>query len=467
MEVELPNTIEECHSLIRQLLLVIERQQAEIDELKAEVKELRARLDQNSQNSNRPPSSDVFTKPRPAIRKKKRRKGGQKGHPGKTLKRVSEPDLVIECEPLSCVCGVVDWTLESEIIDSRQVFEIPEPKLEVVEYRRIKRVCRCGREVCGEFPAEVSAPVQYGRRVQAMVALLSVHGCLSYEKIGQLFADLYGYQLNTATTQAMVQRTSQVMPIEEIKAGVIESKVVNFDETGIRVNGRMKWLHNASTEWLTYQFVHGKRGQAALSDEESVLPEFGGVAVHDCWPGYFKFGQIRHAVCHAHILRELNGIIEGSGSNWGRKMKRLLLRMYKAGDYGRGVIEDIGGYEKSFERILRQGEREEPPPKKVNPSGKLKRTKGRNLLERLSKHREAVFRFAREKEVPFTNNQAERDIRPAKIKQKINGGFRSSNGAESYSRINSFISTLRKQKREVFQELLSVIKGNAFEVYVT
>jgi transposase len=467
VEVELPNTIEDCHSLIRQLLLVIEKQQAEIDELKAEVRELRARLDQNSQNSNRPPSSDVFTKPRPALRKKKRKKGGQKGHPGKTLKRVAEPDVVIECEPSDCVCGVAEWRPESEIIDSRQVFEIPEPKLEVVEYRRIRRVCRCGREVCGEFPAEVSAPVQYGRGVQAMVALLSVHGCLSYEKIGRLFADLYGYQLNTATTQAMVERTSRVMPIEDIKAGIIASKVANFDETGIRVNGRGNWLHNASTERLTYQFVHSKRGREALWDEKSVLPDFRGIAMHDCWPGYFKFEQIRHAVCHAHILRELNGLIEGGGSNWGRKMKRLLLRMYKASDYGRGVIEDIAGYEKSFGRILRQAEREEPPPEKTNSTGRLKRTKGRNLLERLSKHREAVFRFAREKEVPFTNNQAERDIRPAKIKQKINGGFRSSNGSESYCRINSFISTLRKQKREVFQELLSVIKGNTFEVYVT
>lgn len=467
MEIELPNTIEDCHSLIRQLLLVIEKQQAEIDQLKAEVRELRARLDQNSQNSHRPPSSDGFNKPRPAIRKKKRRQGGQKGHPGKTLKRVSEPDLVIDCEPPVCECGRGDWIGESEIIDSRQVFEIPEPKLEVTEYRRIKRVCQCGRQACGEFPEKVTAPVQYGIKVQALVALLSVQGCLSFEKIGSLFADIYGYRLNTATCQAMVERTSQMVPIDQIKAAVMVAPVVSFDETGIGENGRTKWVHNASTEQLTYQFVHDQRGHAAMLDEQSVLVKFTGVAVHDCWPSYFKFSGIGHALCNAHILRELTGIIETDDSNWGRKMKRLLLRMYVKSDYGKGMIEQISRYEKSYDRILGQAEREEPPPKKINSKGKLKRTRGRNLLERLIKHKEAVLRFAREKEVPFTNNQGERDIRPLKIKEKMNGGFRSRNGTQRYCRINSFVSTLRKQKREVFQEILSVIRGNPFEVYST
>lgn len=467
MSIKLPDTIEDCHSLIRQLLLVVEKQQAEIDELKAEVKELRARLDQNSQNSNRPPSSDVFNKPKAAFRKKKRKKGGQKGHRGKTLKRVSEPDLVVDCEPSVCECGEADWTGESEVMDFRQVFEIPEPKLEVTEYRRIKRVCQCGRQVCGEFPEKVTAPVQYGIKVQAMVALLSVHGCLSYEKIGQLFADIYGCQLNTATSQKMVQRTSEVMPMEVIKGGVMASETVNFDETGIGENGKTKWLHNASTGELTYQFAHQKRGREAMLDEKSVLPKFTGVGVHDCWASYFGFTGMKHAICNAHILRELNGIIETDESKWGKRMKRLLLKMYKTSDHGKAVVEEIEKYEKSFDKILTQGNREEPPPKRTNPRGKLKRTKGRNLLERLIKHKEAVLRFAKEKEVPFTNNQAERDIRPAKIKEKMNGGFRASSGTTSYCRINSFISTLRKQNRQVFQEIVSVIKGNPFELYLT
>lgn len=460
MEVELPETIEECHSLIRQLLSVIEKMQTQIDELEA-------RLNQNSQNSNRPPSGDGFNQPKPAFSKKKRKKGGQFGHPGKTLKRVETPDKVIDCEPLRCGCGASEWTSEVEIVDSRQVFELPAPSLEVIEYRRLKRICKCGESICGKFPDDVTAPVQYGMRVQAMVTLLSVHGCLSFGKIGRLFADLYSYQLNTATTQIMVQRSAQRMPMEVIKAGITGAKVAHFDETGIKENGKLKWLHTASTDSLTYQFVHQKRGKAAMTDMQSVLPSFTGIAVHDCWASYFGFSEMKHAICNAHILRELTGIIENSESKWGLRMKQLLLEMYRKSDYGKGIIKRMSGFEKKYDRILNAAQKEEPPPEKTTGRGKLKRTKGRNLLERLKKYKESVLLFATRREVPFTNNQAERDIRPSKVKQKTSGGFRAPGGSESYSRIQSFISTLRKQNRQVFQELLSVITGNPFELFQT
>lgn len=233
MEAELPETIEECHSLIRNLLLVIEKMQTEIDELKARLKE-------NSQNSNRPPSSDGLTKPKPAFSKKKGFRGGQRGHLGKTLKMVAEPDLVIDCEPRGCECGTMKLHCKSEVVERRQVFDLPEPRLEVVEYRRVKRKCECGKTVSGKFPASVLASVQYGLKVQAMVSLLSVQGCLSHRKIGQLFGDLYGYEVNEATTQEMVKRTAEKMPMAEIRVGIIESEVVNFDETGIRENGALK-----------------------------------------------------------------------------------------------------------------------------------------------------------------------------------------------------------------------------------
>jgi len=460
VKVELPETIEDCHSLIKNLLAIIEKMQAEMDELKA-------RVNQNSQNSNRPPSGDGFNRPKVALPKRKRNKGGQLGHLGKTLKRTETPDLVIDCEPVSCDCGKSDWTQAVEIVDTRQVFELPEPLLEVIEYRRIKRICRCGQRVCGKFPETVVAPVQYGERVQAIVTLLSVHGCLSFGKIGQLFADLYGYQLNTATCQAMVQRSAEMMPMEVIKAEIIASKTVHFDETGIKENGKLKWLHNASTDKLTYQFVHQKRGKEAMLSERSVLPKFKGIAVHDCWASYFGFSEMKHAICNAHILRELTGIIETSESKWGARLKQLLLKMYEKSDYGKGIIKQLSGFEKKYNRILDEAEKEEPPPEKTNRRGKLKRTKGRNLLERLKKYKESVLLFATETEVPFTNNQAERDIRPSKVKQKTSGGFRAMSGTQSYSRIQSFISTLRKLNRQVFQELLSVITGNPFELFQT
>lgn len=467
METELPQTIEECHGLLRELLLVIERQQGEIDELKAQVGALTNRLNQNSQNSSRPPSRDGFKKPKPAFSSPKGKRGGQAGHRGRTLARVTTPDVVIDCEPWDCECGQAEWMAQGEIAETRQVFELPEPRLEVVEYRRVKRQCQCGRRGSGEFPGTVRAPVQYGPQAQALVALLSVHGCLSYRKIGQLFADLYGYELNEATAQEMVQRTAEKMPMEEIKAAVAASNVVHFDETGIQENGQLQWLHNASTAHWTYQFVHAKRGQAAMTDEASVLPHFTGVAVHDCWGSYFGFAAMKHALCNAHLVRELNGIIENNESRWGEKMKELLLEMYRESAFGQGIIEEIGAFEQRYDEILAQAETEEPAPARVHPKGKLKRTKGRNLLERLRRQQEAVLRFAKESEVPFTNNQAERDIRPTKIKQKMNGGFRAASGTENYCRVQSFLSTLRKQGRQVFQELLSVIRGRPFEIYQT
>jgi transposase len=204
-----------------------------------------------------------------------------------------------------------------------------------------------------------------------------------------------------------------------------------------------------------------------MKDEKSVLPEFGGVAVHDCLESYFGFTGMKHAICNAHILRELTGIIENNQSTWGWRMKRLLLRMYVASDYGKGTLAEFAGYERRYEKILAGGEKEEPPPERVHRKGQLKRTKGRNLLERMRKHKEAVLRFAVETEVPFTNNQAERDLRNAKVKQKMTGGFRARSGIESYVRINSYLLSLRKQGRDVFQELVSIIKGKPFIVYQT
>jgi transposase len=460
VEVKLPETIEECHGLIRNLLSIIEKMQAEIDELKA-------RLNENSNNSNRPPSSDRFRQTKSAMPKNKGKLGGQDGHLGKTLKRVAEPDFVIDCEPQMCECGESTFVSEAEIADSRQVFDLPEPGLEVIEFRRLKRQCQCGKMVSGKFPEGVLGQAQYGLKVQAMVSLLSVHGCLSHRKIGQLFGDLYGYELNEATTQGMVNRSAEKMPMAEIKAAIIESAVVNFDETGIREGGKLKWLHNASTAELTYQFVHQKRGREAMKSAPSILVEFKGVGVHDCWASYFGFSEMQHAICNAHILRELTGIIETGESKWGLEMKELLLEMYEKSAKGKAIIEEISDYEKRYEALIRVGEAEEAAPKKSHARGKWKRTKGRNLLERLSKYQDSVLMFANIEAVPFTNNQAERDIRPVKVKQKVSGGFRSQSGTESYTRINSFISTMRKMNRQVFHELRSVIEGKTFVLFQT
>jgi transposase len=447
MEIPLPQTIEECHSLIRNLLSIIENLQAQTQVLKAELEEVKTRLNQNSNNSNRPPSSDTFSNRKSAMPKHKGKRGGQKGHSGNTLKKVAQPHVIIECEPQSCECGNSTFASQAQVSESRQLFDLPEPRLQVVEYRRLQRQCQCGKTVTGKFPEGITGQTQYGTKVQALVTLLSVHGCLSHGKIGQLFGDLYGYQLNEATTQEMLNRSAEKMPMAEIKAAINAAAVVHFDESGIREGGNLKWLHTASTAELTYQFVHQKRGGEAMRSELSVLSKFKGVGVQDCFASYFGFAQMQHAVCNAHILRELTGIIEARESKWGFEMKELLLEMYEKSGKGKGIIEAMGEYETRYEAIISRGESEEEPPKKGVGRGKWKRTKGRNLLERLRKNAASVLLFGKREEVPFTNNQAERDIRPVKVKQKVSGGFRCPRGSQSYSQVYSFISTMRKMKR--------------------
>lgn len=466
MQEELPQTIEECHSLINRLFLIIEQMKVTQAEMAAEILQLKEKLNQNSGNSSLPPSSDGFKQPiKSQLPKVTGKKGGQVGHLGKTLEMVEAPDRVSNCEPSECVCGETKWVSEGFVAERRQVFDLPAPKLEITEYRRITRRCQCGETVSGKFPEAVVGSTRYGRRVQAMTALLSVHGGMAFRKIGQLFKDLCGYRLNESTIQTMLERTAEKMPYEQIREGVLTSEVVNFDESGVRVKAILHWLHNASTKYLTYQFVNRRRGRLAMTAEESILPEFEGIGVHDCLPAYFKFGQMSHAICNAHLLRELNGIVQNAESNWGWQMQQLLTSLYLASDAGTGKIEDVSDYEKRYRRILEIGEVEEPPPKRVRKKGKLMRTKGRNLLERMKKHEAEILLFAKKEEVPFTNNQAERDIRPIKTKQKINGGFGSPEGAENYVKINSLLSTLRKQKREVFKELTELLDGKEFCVF--
>jgi transposase len=228
----------------------------------------------------------------------------------------------------------------------------------------------------------------------------------------------------------MVQRTAAVMPLEVIKAGLLSSPVLHGDETGLRENGVLKWLHTVSSRALTYQFVPEKRGGVALRAAESLLPEYGGIVVHDCLRSYFSFANFLHGLCHAHLLRELQALVEG-GSGWAQSFHELLLELYVASDSGRGTVSELSGYEARSEELLREGYREEPEPLREKGKGPLKRTKGRNLLGRLERYEESVLRFAREAEVPFTNNQAERDVRGAKVKQRVSGGFRASSGAAS------------------------------------
>jgi len=452
----LPNDIPTCHQVIL--------------DLQAKVEELENRLNKNSSNSNKPPSSDGLAKPKiqPAFpRKKGKKAGGQPGHKGKTLELSSNPNHINPLLPSHCDCGTALDKSKAEVLQVRQVFDTPVPKLEITEHRQLACTCgNCGRYNKGEFPAGVTARVQYGVGVRALIVLLNIAFNLPLKKIQSLFSDIYGYAINTSTILKATQDCYEQLQASEqvIKQSLLNRIVTHFDETGLRVAGQLHWLHTCCDSLFTYLFVHLKRGKEALLDTPSLLPDFKNWAIHDCWSSYFSFTHCKHGICGAHLLRELTALIQ-KDTQWAVWFKRYLLTLYYQSDHGKGQLNAIQQQKALllFDKIWNYADQAEPPPVKTpGKRGKPKATKGRNLLNRLKEHQSEVLAFAFNKEVPFTNNQAERDLRPAKTKQKVAGSFRKLEGAKKYARIYGFISTTRKHQFSIFNELKKAFTGETF-----
>lgn len=450
---------------------MIYKQQKEIKLLSTKVEELEDRLNKNSRNSNKPPSSDGLKKKpklKPAFpRKKGKKSGGQKGHQGKTLEISEAPDHINPLLPSQCPCGQTLDQTKAEVLEIRQVFDLPEPKLEVTEHQKLGCTCEhCGTYSTGTFPENVKARVQYGAGVRALAVLLNIAFKLPLKKIQTLFADLYGYAINQSTIIQATQKCFDQLEESQkvIKQSLLNSLVVHFDETGLRVAGKLHWLHACCNKSFTYLFVHANRGLKALQDIDSLLPDFKNWAIHDCWKSYFKFIQCLHGICGAHIIRELIAL-EEKGVQWAVWFKRYLLTLYNMSEQGKSKL-NAEQKQKAlllFEKIWTYADQAEPPPEKsASGRGRPKATKGRNLLIRLMKHQAAVLAFAFYEAVPFTNNQAERDLRPAKIKQKVAGSFRILEGAIIYARIFGFVSTARKHQFNVFKELKLAFTGDTF-----
>lgn len=432
--------------------------------LTARVASLEAQVNQNSKNSHQPPSSDG-PKKRPAFSKKgSKKRGGQKGHRGKTLEMVMHPHHTIIHQVERCSCGQNLSRAPKYVSQRRQVFDLPVPCLEVTEHQQYSCICpRCHKINVGVFPSQVVAPTQYGSGVRTLVVLLQTGLNVSYRKVRQFFTDLFDYQLNEATQINTQDKCYELLQSSEevIQSSLLNSPVNHFDETGIRVAGNNHWLHNCSNDKFTYQFVHRRRGQVALDDPASLIPHYGGWAVHDCWSSYFKYKGCQHAICAAHLLRELQALIEQDRS-WAKRMQELLMYAYEQSDKGRGVAQNLQKIGRQYDRICQMANQEEPLPKQRYANKRPKQTKGRNLLNRLVKYKSSVLAFAHYQQVPFTNNQAERDVRPTKTKIKVAGCFRTKKGADIYARIQSFISTTRKHQRNVFNELVAVFDGCSF-----
>jgi transposase len=432
-------------------------------ELKRENAELKSRLSQNSSNSSKSPSSDGYRKCAKITPPKNGKQGGQEGHQGNTLRQVAVPDAIKKCVPARCGCGYPFAEGDMYLSEKRQEFDLPKPKLFVTEHQIFKAQCpQCGQIHTGTSP--LNAFVQYGNGVKTFVSMLNTHYKMPLNKIELLFDDLFGVPINGATIQTSNSILHERLAPTEliIKKRALSSAVLNADETGVRINKKLHWLHTLSTPLLTYLFAHTKRGSEAINDaEKGVLAEFTNWLVHDCWSSYFSLEKAKHAICNAHIIRELQGIIDNNESISATKMQNFLLAIYK-----QDFQERIHSKQKiitEYEKICKEWEIEEPPPQKIEGKrGKTKKTKARNLLERLSAHQEKVLAFAFNAEVPFTNNLAERDLRPVKLKQKISNCFRTLNGADVYARIESFISTCRKNNENIFNEIYNSFNGYNF-----
>lgn len=444
---------------------------SQINVLTNRVEKLEAQLAKNSHNSSKPPSSDGLKK---KMRMKSQRKksgkksGGQKGHNGKSLKMSDSPDEIKKLHISSCsCCGESLEDIETKWHDKRQVFELPKVSVTITEYQaEVKECPHCGSECKAEFPEGITHKVQYGNHLRAMIIYFRNYELIPVERVAELFKDIFGISLSEGTVVNTTKRCAIALSGFEhwVRNKIMGSPVVNFDETGVNINGSLHWLHSASTSSLTSYFVHKKRGTEAF-DAMGILPFFKGKAVHDHWKPYFKY-SCSHALCNAHHLRELTFVYEHHKQQWAKKMIDFLCEIKLSVETCRekGEIIDptlIKKYERKYRRIVKEGLNANPPPEMITVKrrGRKKRGKVLCLLDRLNNYRKETLAFLYNPNVPFDNNLAERDIRMVKVQQKISGLFRSYNGAEQFCLIRSYISTVKKQGVCVLSALEKICAG--------
>ena len=419
------------------------------------------RLGLNSRNSSKPPASDP-NRPRKKRTRSKRPSGGQPGHVGKTLEPVDDPD---EVEIIQIDRRMLPRGVYHEVgFESRQVFDIDISRV-VTEYRSQILENEAGERFVAEFPQGVDRAVQYGNGVKAHAVYLSQYQLLPYKRIQEYFADQLGMPLSDGSlvnfNREAFARLDEFDTLS--KQALADATTAHADETGVNIDGKRHWLHCVSNDQWTHFEVHAKRGQEAM-DEIGILPCFHGVLCHDHWKPYYRYSECRHALCNAHHLRELERAAEQDGQRWAEAMAKLLIQINQAVTDAGGALPPtrVGGYRRRYRHLLNEAEKECPPPEKPpdKPTrGRLKRSKARNLLERLIAYEDDVLRFMVDEHVPFTNNQAENDIRMAKVQQKISGCFRSMDGAMTFCRVRSYLSTCRKQDVSATEALHLLFNG--------
>ena len=443
----------------------------QVAQLSERISVLEAQLAKDSHNSHLPPSSDRFHRQPKSLRKKSgKQPGGQSGHPGNTLKLSETPDQVIVHPVDHCQYCQHDLRQVASLhVERRQVIDLPAKRVLVIEHQAQQKCCPACHEISlAAFPQDVRAPVQYGAAIGAVGVYLVQQQLVPYERACEVIEDLLGASMSVGTLQALIARcAAQLAPVEQqIKAALSRAEVLNQDETGLYVAGQRQWMHGHATEHLTHYAVHPQRGKAAL-DAIGILAALHGVSVHDGWQSYWRF-LCQHALCNVHHLRELTFLEEEQGQVWAAEMKELLLAMKAAVAQARAEARsclhplEVADWKARYGARLSEGYQANPPdpPPETAKKGRRKQSPARNLLDRLSKHQQAVLLFLDNFAVPFDNSQAERDIRMVKVQQKVSGCFRSPAGAVAFCRIRGYLSTLRKQGVAVLTALEQALVGH-------
>jgi len=438
--------------------------------------EVEGKLAKDSHNSSKPPSSDGLLRKRVSRRKRSEKKpGGQAGHPGHTLLAVERPDEVVRHRPVVCQhCQQCLADVAGRVKERRQVHDLPEMRVRVWEHCVEEVLCpACGQPSVGNFPAEVAAAVQYGPHVQALAVYLHQGQLVPMARTCDLLEEVCGCQLSQGTLLRWVQEASERLAatVEKIADWLSVGRLQHGDETGVRIAGKLHWVHVNSTRWLTHLAWHAKRGRQAM-DAIGIWPRFGGRAMHDRLSSYAKYAGA-HSLCGAHLLRDCTYLAEQEQQAWAAEMADHLLAMHHAAQQwrlrGASCVPRLERDEwvTHYFEILVSGYAAQPPPLEAKASkrrGRQKQSAAKNLLDDLLQRADQVLAFLDDLALPFTNNLAERDLRMVKVQQKIAGTFRSDSGATSFCRIRSYLSTMHKQGHSMLGALAAVFAGKPLPV---
>jgi transposase len=448
----------------------------QITQLAERLQRVEGQLAKDSHNSSKPPSSDgPRRRPHSQRRRSEKPTGGQPGHAGGTLMQVASPDEVVRHRPMICPhCQQPLESLPGQLKERRQVHDLPEIRL-VVREHQVEEVCcpACQQLSRGSFPVGVEAPVQYGPKMRALAVYLHEYQLVPLARVSELLADLCGCDVSEGSLLRWVECAAERLApvVAQIADWLSVSPLQHADETGMRIAGKLHWVHVNSTRFLTHLAWHTKRGRRALEDI-GIWPRFRGRSVRDRWVSYDHY-HCAQSICGAHVVRDCVYVSEQEQQDWAAEMADLLLSMAKATDqwrrHGAHAVpaEERDAWVAQYFDLLASGFAAQPPPSAEDVPkrrGRRKQSAAKNLLDELLRRAEQVLAFLDDLSIPFTNNQAERDLRMVKVQQKIAGTFRSEDGATAFCRIRSYLSTMRKQGHAMLAALAAVFVGQPMPI---